>query len=368
MSNIESQFSKRVGNVLSGFRYGEEYKISQIQKYLGENTISLATLKRDLNILIDAGYVRKTGSTRNLTYSLTNYGFIHRPYDVAEYSKTEESERNVLKKYNFVLLDILRTEELFSPKEADALRAATELFINKSVGKSDTIQKKELERFIIELSWKSSKIEGNTYTLLDTEKLIKEGVEALGHSKDEAIMILNHKKAFSYILETRKIGVDIGSLRELEDIHRLIVENLGISHGLRKTAVGITGTSYLPLSIPSQIEEETRRLVEILRTTEDPFSKALISILGISYIQPFEDGNKRTSRLFSNAILLANSLAPLSYRSVNEKEYREAMLVFYEQNSLEAFKTIFIEQYISACENYNLSEGEPVSYSPLIAE
>ena len=86
----------------------------------------------------------------------------------------------------------------------------------------------------------------------------------------------------------------------------------------------------------------------------DPYSKALIAIIYISYLQPFEDGNKRTSRLFGNGILLNEHVAPLSYRSVNEKKYREAMLVFYEQNSLEPFKKIFIEQYLFSCENYNL--------------
>jgi len=130
---------------------------------------------------------------------------------------------------------------------------------------------------------------------------------------------------------------------------------LGVTHGLRKSAVGITGTSYLPLSNSAQIEEETRKLLQVLTEKEEPFSASLLSILGISYLQPFEDGNKRTARLFSNGILITSNLAPLSYRSVDEREYREAILMFYEQNSLEALKKIFIDQYIFSSENYNVS-------------
>ncbi len=85
---------------------------------------------------------------------------------------------------------------------------------------------------------------------------------------------------------------------------------------------------------------------------KSPYAKALLTLLGISYIQPFEDGNKRTARLMANAILLAHSCAPLSYRSVDENDYREAMLVFYELNSIMPFKKIFIDQYMFAAENY----------------
>ena len=86
---------------------------------------------------------------------------------------------------------------------------------------------------------------------------------------------------------------------------------------------------------------------------ETPYAKALVSLLGISYIQPFEDGNKRTSRLMANALLMAYGCAPLSYRSVDENAYREATLVFYELNSIVSFKKIFIEQYDFAAHNYS---------------
>lgn len=350
--------NKRQESLLLHFVFSKEYKMSEIIHF-GEgekdSLVSLATTKRDLNLLAALGYVKKIGEKRNLKYLLSDWGLLRRNFNVEEYSKKDERERKAIAKYNFQILDILGKEEIFTADELKKLNDATKEFTEKAKEKSETIHKKELERFIIELSWKSSKIEGNTYTLLDTEKLLKEGIESPNNTKEEAIMILNHKKSFTYILECKNLKKDVVSFRELENIHRLLVEGLGVNHGLRKSAVGITGTNYLPLALPSQIEEETKKLIEVLQAKTDVFSKSLISILGISYIQPFEDGNKRTSRLFSNAILINSNCAPLSYRGVDEKEYREAVLVFYEQNSIEAFKKIFIEQYAFACENYNLS-------------
>ncbi len=201
------------------------------------------------------------------------------------------------------------------------------------------------------MSWKSSKIEGNTYTLLNTERLIREGVLNESNTKDEAVMILNHKKAFTYILEQK----DVLSFRELENIHRLLVQDLGINHGIRGAGVGITGTKYIPLGIKASIEEETRRMVDVIKNKKDYFSRALIVVLGISYLQSFEDGNKRTARIFANGILVNGGLAPLSYRDIDEVKYREAMLIFYEQNSIEAFKKIFVEQYVFSCNTYNIA-------------
>lgn len=347
--------NKRQESLLLHFVFSREYKMSEIIHFGAGEKVSLATTKRDLNFLAAIGHIKKIGEKRNLKYLLSDYGLLHRNFNLEEYSKKEEYERKAITKYNFQILDIFGKEEIFTADEFKKLNDATKEFIEKAKEKSETIHKKELERFIIELSWKSSKIEGNTYTLLDTEKLLKEGIESPSNTKEEAVMILNHKKAFTYLLECKNLQKDIVSFRELENIHRILVEGLGVNHGLRKSAVGITGTNYLPLALSSQIEEETKKLIEILHTKTDVFSKSLISILGISYTQPFEDGNKRTSRLFSNAILINNNCAPLSYRGVDEKEYREAVLVFYEQNSLEAFKKIFIEQYVFACENYNLS-------------
>jgi Fic family protein len=164
-------------------------------------------------------------------------------------------------------------------------------------------------------------------------------------------MILNHKKAFQYILSFKEKYKN-PNIRLIEDVHRFLTEGLGVSFGLRSKPVGVTGSTYIPLSIPTQIDEALRDLCKAIEKLKTPYEKALLVLLGISYIQPFEDGNKRTARLFANAILLAYDSAPLSYRNVDEINFKESILVFYEKNSIIPMQKIFIDQYLFACENY----------------
>jgi Fic family protein len=353
---MSQEITTRQNSLLCFLKIDQEYKISDIEKFysLFSNKSSLATRKRDLQTLVQAGFLVMSGKRRATVYKISSRGILLRFFDEG-YLEKEITNRNARTEYNYDAFSYFESSDAFSNDEMKRLKEATNTFHLNGVSKSRDITKKELERFIIELSWKSSKIEGNTYSLLDTEFLIREGIESKTNTKEEAIMILNHKAAFSYILECKKQRIDIFTIRELENIHRLLVKDLEIDFGIRKNAVGITGSAYRPLSYDVQIEEEIKRLMEVLKRIESPFERALYAVLGISYLQPFGDGNKRTARLFSNAILLCSDLAPLSYRTVDEKKYREAALIFYEQNSASSMKEIFIEQYIFAANNYNIS-------------
>ena len=116
--------------------------------------------------------------------------------------------------------------------------------------------------------------------------------------------------------------------------------------------VGIVGTNYRPLDNKFQIQEALEQLVVLINQTENTIEKALLAVLMISYIQPFEDGNKRTSRILGNAILLADDFCPLSYRSVDEVEYKKGTILFYEQNNISYFKQLFLEQFRLAVSKY----------------
>lgn len=231
------------------------------------------------------------------------------------------------------------------------LKSATQEYEKRTKQATPVSRQRELERLVIELSWKSSKIEGNTYTLLDTERLILKHQEAAGHDKNEARMILNHKDAFHFIHDHAEKFHTV-TRANLEQVHSLLVKGLGVGRGLRKGLVGVTGSKYRPLDNQHQILDAVHDLSSAVSRARSPYTKILLALLGVSYIQPFEDGNKRTSRLMANALLLAHGLAPLSYRSVDENAYREAMLVFYELNSIQPFKKIFIEQYDFAARTY----------------
>ncbi|HBE90821.1 MAG TPA: cell filamentation protein Fic [Candidatus Andersenbacteria bacterium] len=321
---------------------------AEITKMGGDT--SLVTVKRALSEMVTAGVLATTGSGRSTSYNITALGRISADIDAKKYCSSEPDQRLGLDRFNFDLISSLPFD-LFTADELKILNDATTEYFKRTKDLPATIQQKELARLIIELSWKSSKMEGNTYTLLDTEKLILENKEALGHSKQEAQMILNHKDAFNYIHQNVAQFKTI-TRKNLEELHAILVKDLSVGLGLRSKPVGVTGSKYLPLDNIHQIAEAVESLEMAVPRMLTPYAKALVALLGISYIQPFEDGNKRTSRLMANALLLSHGLAPLSYRSVDESEYREAVLVFYELNSIIPLKNIFIGQYTFAAQNY----------------
>lgn len=312
--------------------------------------VSLVTVKRELTELKSSGLLKISGAGRSVQYTISLLGRLFANPSAHEYLATEPDKRFGLRSFNFELFDCV-PDQLFSDSEIKELDTATKIYTKNIQSISKTLEEKELERFIIELSWKSSKIEGNTYTLLDTEKLIVKGIPAAGHDKHEAKMILNHKEAFKFIRENSKLFKTL-DLAKIEAVHKILVRDLNVHYGLREKAVGVTGSIYRPLDNIHQIKEATTSLCAKVNALTSPYAKAMFALLGISYIQLFEDGNKRTSRLIANAILLAYECAPLSYRSVDESSYQEAVLTFYELNSIISFKKIFIEQYIFGANNY----------------
>src|SRR3989344_1304629 len=312
--------------------------------------VSLITVKRELSRMNSDGLLLAEGAGRSHGYRISARGRVFTDVKAKEYCTIEPDKRYGSEKFNFKLLPEFPTD-IFSEKELSELTSATNDFKRRTEDLPKAIQKKELERLIVELSWKSSKIEGNTYTLLDTEKLILENKEAVGHDKKESVMILNHKNAFNFVRENSNLFKTL-TRANLEQLHSILIKDLSVGSGFRHNPVGVTGSRYHPIDNIYQIQEAVDALAMSVSRMETSYSKALLALLGISYIQPFEDGNKRTARLMANALLLAHGLAPISYRSIDQNDYRESMLVFYELNSVVPFKTIFIDQYVFAARNY----------------
>src|SRR3989344_1687482 len=315
----------------------------------GEN-VSLVTVKRALSEMVTRSLLVPSGSGRAILYNVGVLGRVFVDIDARGDCAIEPDRRFGLRRYNFELFSDMPAN-IFTGAELKGLQDATNEYARRTTDMPPAIEKRELERLIIELSWKSSKIEGNTYTLLDTEKLILENKEAPGHDRKETQMILNHNDAFLFIREHAALFRTV-SRSSVEKLHAILVKNLSVGLGLRVKPVGVIGSVYQPLDNAYQIKEGMDALANMVSRALTPYAKALVALLGISYLQPFEDGNKRTARLLANAILLAHTCAPLSYRSVEENEYREATLVFYEINSIIPFKKIFIGQYDFAARNY----------------
>ena len=315
-------------------------------------TISLATLRRKLQELVAEDLITAIGELKSRKYELSASYNIIRPINVEHYFEKEIDERKIQDKFNLDLIEeTLYNVTLFTKSELDLLNNLQKKFTNNSSKLTQIEFQKELERLAIDLSWKSSQIEGNTYSLLETERLLKDKETAAGKTKDEATMLLNHKAAIDFIIEHANY-VDPITVAGIEDIHSILIKELDIKRNIRSGRVGITGTNYMPLDNAFQIKEALESMCALINAKSNVFEKALLALVLISYIQPFSDGNKRTARIISNAILMNHHYCPISFRTIDSIEYKKAMLVFYEQNNLSPFKHVFISQFEFAVNTY----------------
>ena len=203
------------------------------------------------------------------------------------YYEKEIDERTIIDSFNFEIIhDVLSKYSVFSVAELQKLNELQNKF-NKNIAQlSDIEYRKEFERLAIDLSWKSSQIEGNTYSLLETERLLKEKETASGKTKEEASMLLNHKEALDFLMENPNYINPI-SVSKIEDIHSILVKELAVERNLRKRRVGISGTNYKPLDNEFQIHEALQSTCHIINNKKSVFEKALLALVLISYIQPF---------------------------------------------------------------------------------
>ena len=311
-----------------------------------------ATLKRLIAMAVKDGNIIVEGKARATRYRLSDYAHLLMPLSLDTYFAKDVDERQIQVGFNFdVINNQLSKVALFTDDELERLNALQAEFRKNIAEMSENEYRREMARLGIDLSWKSSQIEGNTYSLLETERLLRESKTADGKTKEEAMMLLNHKDALLFVLDNPDFlqTLTIGSI---EDIHSLLTKELSVDKGLRHRRVGITGTNYRPLNNEFQIREAMRDMCDLINSRSNVFEKALLALLLLSYIQPFMDGNKRTARITSNALLIANGYCPLSFRTVDSIDYKKAMLIFYEQNNLYAFKQIFISQYEFAVKEY----------------
>jgi len=324
---------------------------SEIQQGI-ENKKSIATIKRLLSKFISEKLIISIGKGKSTRYNLSPQYNLFKEIDIEKYYEKEIDERIIIEKFNYSLLEeILPTVELYTKNEIDKLNTLQEKFKHNIFELNELEIKKEFERLAIDLSWKSSQIEGNTYSLLETERLLKERETAAGKSKDEAIMLLNHKEAIDFIIENPDYLLPL-SVSKIEDIHSILAKELAVDRNIRKRRVGISGTNYKPIDNEFQIREVLELTCKLINKKKNAFEQALLALILISYIQPFADGNKRTARIVSNAILINQNYCPISFRTVDSIDYKMAMLLFYEQNNIRIFKQIFIEQYEFAVNTY----------------
>lgn len=263
--------------------------------------------------------------------------------------------------------DFLRSYEpnenfYLNPEQRETLRAIGRVeSVERPAG---TYARNILDRLLIDLSWNSSRLEGNTYSLLETKRLIELGETVTGKDASEAQMILNHKAAIEYIVESvQDEGI---TAHEIYSIHALLSQNLlgdpGASGRVRTIRVGIGGTTYIPLENPQVLQECFDLFVEKVNGIADPFEQSLFSIVQLSYLQAFEDVNKRTARLVANIPLIKKNLKPLSFTEVDKAAYVSALLGVYERNDISLIRDLYLWAYDRSSRAYTAVQqamGEP---------
>jgi Fic family protein len=230
-----------------------------------------------------------------------------------------------------------------------------------------TYAKHILNRLLIDLSWNSSRLEGNTYSLLDTKRLIELGVEAEGRAHLEAQMILNHKDAIEFLVSAAD-EIDFNRYTIL-NLHALLANNLiadpAAAGRLRYIAVGIERSAFHPLEMPQLIEESFDQILASAAAISDPFEQAFFLMVHIPYLQAFDDVNKRVSRLAANIPLIKGNLSPLSFADVPRDIYSEAVLGVYELTKVDLLRDVFIWAYERSAARYaavRQSLGEPDAF------
>ena len=308
--------------------------------------ISRQTFLRLIKKPLEEKTLKREGKGRSVSYTRGEKFYLAAINEV-DYFAIDQAKR--LLWVNDPLIE--NSLEAFEDGERNNLKNLQKEWRKRYNSASETIKKREFERITIELSWKSSHIEGNTYSLLDTENLLKENKEAKNHPKEEAVMILNHKRCISFIQENKKYFAEI-SRQKIEELHAILTEGLGIEKGFRKSPVGIIGTEYRPAENVYHIQEIVEQYIKKLNKKSDTCEKAFSALVIIAATQPFADGNKRTSRMLANAFLIAHDHPPMSFRSIDEVEYKKAIIMAYELQSLSLLKKLFLEQYREAATKY----------------
>jgi len=342
------------------------------------------TLQRRLSQLVNGKLIMREGNGPSTRYLLSdieaskqassdNALEIGQAGDYIPLSLEGEMLRKAMRKalqsrqpvgYNREFLDDYMPNETFYLSEALRIELQRQGNVTAPEQPAGTYVRKIFNRLLIDLSWNSSRLEGNTYSLLETERLLEIGESADGKDMREAQMILNHKGAIELLAEpSNETGFNRYTILNL---HALLSENLlsdpQASGRIREIAVGVGRTAFHPLEVPQIINDCFDTMLEKAATIQDPFEQAFFIMVHLPYLQPFEDVNKRVSRLAANIPLVRKNLCPLSFVDVPQRAYVDGILAVYELNRIELLRDVFVWAYGRSCARYSAvrqSLGEP---------
>ena len=338
----------------------------------GELDLPRRTLQRRLATLVDQHRLQIRGAARSLRYAVaapfpSPPAALELRQERIRYSITQSRAGEEIRAY-VRQARALRTPvgyrmeflEQYYPNRTPYLSAKLSEQLHQ-IGRSPadqtpagTFARDILNRLLIDLSWASSQLEGNTYSQLDTEKLIELGQAAEGKDALETQMILNHRNAIEFLVrDPERASL---SPETVIALHALLSDGLmqdpATRGRIRRRSVGIGGSVYMPLTFPQQLEELFGIVIRMAAEIQDPFEQAFFLMVHIPYLQPFEDVNKRVSRLAANIPFIRHNLCPLSFIDVTQQDYVDAMLGVYELNRVDLLRDVFVSAYQRSCQQY----------------
>ncbi len=347
--------------------------------------ISRRSLQRRLAEWVAAGVLRAEGARKGRRYVLSKSNNVSAPLEEVKpttsgetYVPTSHDGREIREWVDRPIVDRppvgyqLEFLDRYQPNVTAYLPETLTRHL-RSLGESNTDRQPAgtyarsiLERLLIDLSWSSSRLEGNTYSLLDTQELIRAGSPAPGKDPKETQMILNHRVAIELLVESaEEIGVNRFTLLNL---HALLADNLlddpRTAGRLRETPIAIGASTYLPTAIPQLVENQFITLLNKASAIENPFEQSFFLMVQLPYLQPFVDVNKRVSRLAANISLIKTNLIPLSFIDVPVKAYIDGLIGVYELNRVELLRDVFAWAYERSSRQYktireSLPEPDP---------
>ena len=347
----------------------EGLSTSQISELIGFSKNS-KTLQRRLVGLSNAGLIRKKGDKKARKYYPFTVSkkenieqildksleiFSRKSQDFLNFLDTPLHAREKMS-YNRDFLDrYVPNKTAYVPE-----KVRTKLFNEgkrfDTILAAGTYARQIYQRLLIDLSYNSSRLEGNTYSQLDTQRLIEDGITAEGKVQEETVMIMNHKEAILFLVENAQ-DIELNSLT-IRNLHHLLSQDLLANPeacgNIRSIEVNIGQSTYKPLNNPHQLKEQFELILIKTRKIDDPFEQSFFLLVHLSYLQAFADVNKRTSRLSCNIPFIKENLCPLSFTDVSRDDYTAALLAVYEKNNVEPMLELFSWAYLRSCEHYGV--------------
>lgn len=333
-------------------------------------SINSKTLQRRLASLCELGRASASGDRRATKYfpaapvletgkavnkDKVADAFTSKSLDVLKFLDTPSHSRPKVS-YNREFLDsYVPNDTEYVPKDRRAQLAEEGKRFDEALA-AGTYARQICQRLLIDLSYNSSRLEGNTYSILDTRKLIEDGVTADGKVRAETVMIMNHKEAILFLVEdAQDIELDIFTILNLHNLlSQDLLANPASCGKIRTIAVHIGGSAYQPLNNPHLLRELLEQILIKARAINDPFEQSFFVLIHLSYLQAFEDVNKRTSRMACNVPFIKNNLCPLSFVDVSQDDYTRALLAVYEKNNVKPMLDLFVWAYLRSCNQYGV--------------